>query len=100
LKTDYFLGRSARNTKASRARVQVLFVPLYFLKYIHALRASKATVKIHKDESLIPVFFAISTILSESCVAARDSKATKNCYSRHSLAQLAFLPRSFVPRAL
>lgn len=48
--------------------------PAYFLKYIHALSASKATVKIHRDESLIPVFFAIANILSQKAARLRDRK--------------------------
>jgi len=33
---------------------------IYFLKYIHAARTNKITVMIQSDESVIPVFLAMT----------------------------------------
>jgi len=53
---------TAENAKTYAHRLGSLAdcIAAHFLKYIHALSASKATVKIHRDESLIPVFFAMT----------------------------------------
>jgi hypothetical protein len=33
-----------------------------YLKYIHAATATKTTARIHRDESLIPVFLAMANL--------------------------------------
>ena len=52
-------------------------LPTYLLKNIQAVSASKTTVTIQRDESLIPVFLAMTRILIWTVLTALDFCAEK-----------------------
>ena len=43
---------------------ETISIAFYFLKNVHAAIASNMMAMTHRDESLIPVFFAMRNILS------------------------------------
>ena len=51
---------------------------VYFLKNVHAAIASNMMAMTHKDESLIPVFLAMRTILCQECIFVSTISTGRN----------------------
>ena len=70
---------------------------VYFLKNVHAAIASNMMAMTHRDESLIPVFLAMRTILSQECIFVSTISTGRN---RRVIGRwvVVFISPSFEPR--
>ena len=70
---------------------------VYFLKNVHAAIASNMMAMTHRDESLIPVFLAMCTILSQECIFVSTISTGRN---RRVIGRwvVVFISPSFEPR--